>query len=216
MRARAWITELGTGVGVMALGVALLVVPGRTALIGGTPAWVGEGLFFVGLGLILLSTGTYIWERTGSRRLFVRSPLVLGRPQPPSRQPPPSSQPTTPTPAESTVEPPKIMATVTTSDLVRLGSAPNLTQAQLDLLVAPHVGTWVEIDGLVNDVLTRAAVVHLVTDEGRADQSHLSDCFFSPNPRASALHKGARVRLRGRFREMSLGRAQLDDCELLD
>jgi hypothetical protein len=75
MRVRAWIAELGTGVGVVAVGIALLALPQKTPLIGGLPTWVGLGIFFLGLFLILVSTGTFIYERVGSPRIYLRSPL---------------------------------------------------------------------------------------------------------------------------------------------
>jgi hypothetical protein len=59
-----WVAEVGTGVAIMALGLAALALPPTTPIIG-TPSWVGLGLIALGLAVGLLSTGTYFRDHLG-------------------------------------------------------------------------------------------------------------------------------------------------------
>ncbi len=80
------LAELGTGIGLVALGIAILTVPRSTPLIGGLPAWVGSTIGALGLVLCVLSIGTFAvelrhtrrgWFRRAALRVWERSPIDI-------------------------------------------------------------------------------------------------------------------------------------------
>jgi DNA-binding CsgD family transcriptional regulator len=62
------VAEVGTGVAVGGLGVAILALPPDTPVIGSWRAWVGLTLLIVGVLFSLVSITMYAWERGQSKR----------------------------------------------------------------------------------------------------------------------------------------------------
>lgn len=61
------IAEIGTGVAVMGLGIAILALPPDTPLVGSWRAWIGLSLLIVGLLFSVVSLTMYSWERAQSK-----------------------------------------------------------------------------------------------------------------------------------------------------
>jgi len=167
MRVRAWIAELGTGVGVVAVGIALLAVPQKTPLIGGLPTWMGLGIFFLRVLLILVSTGTFIYERVGSPRIYVRSPLYRERartnpPTPAAVSPPAATASPAPTRTRTPPQTPvPTLSPATTRDLLGQRVRCPLSPLELTRLDAAYVANWLAggaIEGLQDNVLVEEAL----------------------------------------------------------
>jgi hypothetical protein len=108
----------------------------------------------------------------------------------------------------------------TPHDLLKLARTPGLTGAQIAKLLAPHIGKRLSIDGPVNDVnqySPRRVQVVIQPVDGDDDLRVLAH-FSQDTDRIAALHRGARVRLRGEIEEVSgvAGLISLEACELTD
>jgi hypothetical protein len=107
-------------------------------------------------------------------------------------------------------------------ELVRLASTPDLTRAQIDRLLEPHLGKWLAIDGTVEDVGGRPTFASLELKDVNGDARLMATAYFNKKDgaeafgRAMALHKGAQVRVRGRIERIGRSGITLDPCEFID
>jgi hypothetical protein len=115
---------------------------------------------------------------------------------------------------------PRQFTDVTSQFLIDFTKSPNLTGAQVALLLAPYKGLWMPVEGTVEDVspvdypnLGGRFTQVTVTIAG-ASQRNTQAYFTKDLEQVDRLHKGSQVRFVGRFRDVTLGAVQLVDCEL--
>jgi hypothetical protein len=89
-----------------------------------------------------------------------------------------------------------------------------LTSAERKLLIAPHVGNWLAIEGAVNNVdATYPTFVIVVINAGL--KSSIFATFKSDLDRAASLRKGTPIRIIGRIEgQTAMDHSfSLGDCE---
>jgi hypothetical protein len=187
------------------------------------------------IGLAVCIALVVLWERN---RLALRSPIVRqenpGHRHSQTRQRGPDDREPAPAPphtersamgpaipgVQAKVE--RVYSLLTRAELFALGNTPNLTNAQRATLLAPHMGTWLRIEGVVDEVnaylpsFVQVVIGADVTDPVKPPLTLAT--FKSDLNRLVALQKGARIQLAGRFNgvtAMNVGVA-FDDCELLN
>jgi hypothetical protein len=165
-----------------------------------------------------------LWERN---RLALRSPIVRKETQ--SHRPSPNTTYARPERTDSTTGPAfpavptkveRVYTDTTPAELFALGNTPNLTGAERALLLVPHLGKWLRIEGVVDDVDPQAGFVLVTIGRGVTDPVTplMFATFGSDLDRVTALRKGAGIRLAGKFTRISSMNVAvvLDECELLN
>ena len=220
---QAWLIEFATGVVVSLAGIGLWALPNDTPFIGRPPLFVGWLVIALGLAIVALSIAT---------RFEVQPPLRR-KALPPAKQELPRLVRTDSAtgPALSAV-PVKVPITVprnservysdaTPAELLALGNMPNLTSAERARLLEPHVGKWLQVDGVVEDVDTsyrdQSGFTSVTIDAlANSEMARTLASFLSDLDRVARLRKGGRIRVAGTFAGISpMGTAlRLNDCEL--
>jgi hypothetical protein len=160
------------------------------------------------IGLVVCIALVVLWERN---RLALRFPIIR---TPRASTPTHTASQTVPSlPAVAR----RVYSDTTPEDLVSLGHTPNLTTAERARLLQPHAGSWLRIEGLVNDVDPDPERIQVsIFIEGITEISLAY--FVSDLDRVSALRKGARIRIAGKFTRLTPFDTGivLSDCELLN
>ncbi len=189
------------------------------------------------IGLVVCIALVVLWERN---ELALRSPII--RKETPSHSP--NTTYSRPERTDSTTGPARtvhqervpekvpdakpekverVYSDATPAELLALGTTPGLTSAERARLLEPHVGKWLRIEGVVDDVnadyKVQAGFVQVAIDVGiDPAKSPILTFFRSDLDRVTALRKGARIRVEGKFSGSGpMGNAVvLDECELLN
>jgi hypothetical protein len=176
------------------------------------------------VGLVVCIALVVLWERN---RLALRSPIVRKETQ--SHRPSPNTTYARPERADRATGPAfpavptkveRVYADITPAELFALGNTPNLTGAERALLLVRHVGKWLRIEGVVDDVDHNPGFVMVTIGKGVTDPVTplMLATFGSDLDRVAALRKGARIRIAGKFTRISAMNVALvlDECELLN
>jgi hypothetical protein len=200
---RAWIAELGTGVGVIAIGIALLALPRDTPILGRPPAWVGISTLALGILLCLLSTATYARSRNSIRHAA-----------------PSPSAPVTNAPISPPAPPQREFVNQTPAELV--GLYHNMTDLQAQKLLEPFIGRWIKVSGPFQNVRAASsngiAWVDLSNNAGlRPGQAtHLGFDADKWLARLSTLKLGEQLEIAGQIEAVDRHVVYLRHCELID
>ena len=178
------------------------------------------------IGLVVCIVLVVAWEARERSQFQLRLPIVLRSPIAGKKTPtesaelPPPIRYLAPTPAatpEAEEKTPRVYTTATQPELVALSLTPGLTGAERTQLLKPHVGKWLRVEGIVDDVNAYKTFVQVqIRHDDPASPVTIAH-FNSDLDRVAALRKGARIRLEGMVMATVTmnGSIGLDDCELV-
>jgi len=220
---KTWLLELAAAVGLALAGPFLWSLPSNTPVVGHPPDVIGWVCVVGGIVIAALSTANYFGleievRRKGHGNTAPDPPQIPAAVSPALI--PPAGQPANRGPALAKGE----FTDASARDLVQLAAAasPQLTAAQQALILAPHKGKWLAVGGVVDDVKQYPSwsIVDLVTIDGIAELTATAYFDKGADPgydRSVALHKGARIRIRGKVMNATRsGNVSLDACEFID
>jgi hypothetical protein len=195
-------------------GVGLWALPKDTPVVARPPVLVGWLVIGLGVLIIVVSMVT----RSG----YEVQPPLRRKSLPVKKDLPRAKLGSTPLPWPPPIPKPveRIYTDATPVDLLALGNTPNLTNAERARLLAPHLGKWLRIEGLVDEVNPQTSWVQVLITKPVADSAMplMIAHFDSDLDRVVALRKGAQIRVAGKFDGLSVMNVALtlSDCELLN
>jgi hypothetical protein len=209
-----WLGELAAGVSMCLGGIGLWALPEGTPVIGRPPVLVGWACIIFGAVMVVVS----ILNRFGlelrapvGRRITKASETVA---VPVRDRTPLPEAPRIRFVSPAAPKPERMKADVTLAEVKALGETPNLTNAERNRLLAPHVGKWFNIIGKVMDVNpgrdTLAQVV-LEADGGAEVLAYFSEDM----ERVGSLRKGSALHILGKFTGAIGHYLNLEDCEIV-
>jgi hypothetical protein len=161
------------------------------------------------LALIASIVLVALWEKN---HLSLRNPVVRHAHQ--------TDTSTTPIPAPVPAKANRVYSDISPADLLALGSTPDLTDAERSRLLAPYVGKWLRMEVVVVNVSAEHGyvLVHGIGPEKDKPPVPPTFALFGTDlDRVSALRKGVRIHLGGKFQGLAALNFGLilGECELL-
>jgi hypothetical protein len=219
----------------MIAGVALWALPAATPVVGRPPIVVGWVCVILGGLIVILATANFVREyefqppirhkvavnpAEQSQAVAPAAPLPVPQASQPTAPPIPTPQPVRPTvrPGQR-----REFTDATPRDLVKLANTPGLTKVQVSRLLEPHIGKWLAIEGIVDDVSGSSSWAGLNLIDVNGDHTLKAKAYFNKKDgaqayeRATALHRGARLRVQGKIDGVAgWGHITLDPCEFVE